>query len=187
MKKILKSLMVVLLFFGPTLSISAKDYSTTDKSVEEIKEMVSDVYDEWLEEETDLSSLEEEMLNIFDATMGEFFVAQIMRADGFSQDGKEIKWFIVTPYIPEFNLILLGAEMGEERAINAWNETIVKNFNEMSLIFDEVNEDTEYIVMMSNPSNVENYIYLSYKGNTYYDYVIGLDMEEELIENVLTK
>lgn len=124
------------------------------------------------------SGLESDVMDIFDEFMGDDFYIELVQPDGLFTT----YMYVLAPKHKEMAYVIQWAYDGNYEAMMEW-ETLTHELEGLSSDVHRVSStrnNNKYLLIMLNPSNYENFVWIAFDGETAYDYVIGLDDMDEL-------
>lgn len=174
MKKLILLLMPILMLI-PMVSVSAQ----RDKDLpEELENYISEYDFEYSE----MNGMEKKLNDIIVKEAGDLYEAHYL----VSSD-KKLGLILIDPSA----IVLMTATMydlGDYDAQDAW-DAVIENWNTMTDILNENNGKDglpkNYILIVFNPTNYENFIFISKNGDTVYDAAQGIDNLFEIADEYL--
>ena len=159
----------------PMVSVSAQ----RDKDLPEELEVY---INEYKFEYSKMNGIEKEINNIIVEEAGDLYEAHYL----VSSD-KKLGLILIDPSA----MVLMAGTLydsGDFSAQDAW-DAIIENWNMMTDILNANNGKDglpkNYILIAFNPTNYDNFIFISKNGNTIYDFAQGIDNQIEIANEYL--
>ena len=124
------------------------------------------------------SGYEADVMDIFDEFMGDMFYIELVKP--FDLDETYI--YMLAPKDKEMAYVIQWAYEGNYEAVREWDRLI----HELTSLSGDVHRisshtnNNKYLLMMLNPSNYDNFVWVGFDDNVIYDYVYGVDDMDEL-------
>lgn len=124
------------------------------------------------------SGYEADVMDVFDEFMGDMFYIELVKP--FNLDETYI--YMLAPKDKEVAYVIQWAYEGNYEAVREWDRLI----HELTSLSGDVHRisshtnNNKYLLMMLNPSNYDNFVWVGFDDNVIYDYVYGVDDMDEL-------
>ena len=174
MRKLILLLMPIMMIV-PMVSVSAQ----RDK---ELPEELENYISEYDFEYSEMNGMEKEINDIIVEEAGDLYEAHYL----VSSD-KKLGLILIDPSA----MVLMAGTLydsGDSNAQDAW-DAIIENWNLMTDILNANNGKDglpeNYILIVCNPANYDNFIFISKNGKTIYDFAQGIDNQLEIASDYL--
>ena len=185
MKKFITLLVALISLVSPIAHVSAHSTDMTGKHPSEIKNALEEAYEGYWVPVDVLTESEDSVVSAIDEYMSEYLTTVVMEDDIYNIDNITIKYILMVPN-EELTTIPVLARLGDSESLNAWDSGIVESFVSISgTIARGTPRDHHYIVMMLNPTNIDNFIFVAYDGEVYYDIVNEDDKMDDLVSDII--